>query len=416
MPGNLQKIQRFVVLMLENRSFDHLVGYLKTLNANIAGLVGDEFSNPTDPSNPASPVIKTSPASSPQMTFDPGHEFEDVQIQLYGSNGATPPIANPPTNPPPMNGFVVSANQAAGAANKPADALRIMECFTPAQVPVLSRLAQEFALFNFWYSSLPGPTWPNRFFIHGATSGGLTDSPDEFHIIEGFSFKNNTIYHAISDAGKDWRIYHDGLPQTAGIDSLRLSYVDPFTRHFRNMEHFENDIKNGLLPEYTFIEPNYSTGDNYVTGNSMHPLNDVHEGEKLVKRVYEALRNSNYWLDTMFIITFDEHGGFFDHVAPAATVATGDDTKYSNPAHPFAFKQLGIRVPAIVISAYTDKGTVIGTSRDDAATVFDHSSVLATVEKRFGLQSLTQRDRKANTLEVALNLDVPRTDAPIGVP
>jgi phospholipase C len=202
------------------------------------------------------------------------------------------------------------------------------------------------------------------------------------------------------------------MPQTAGIDSLRFAYIDPFTTHFREMKYFAEDVKNGVLPEYTFIEPNYDSGENYVNGNSMHPLNDIRKGDQLVKTVYETLRNSNYWQDTMLIITFDEHGGFCDHVPPPAAVPTGDDASYANPKNNFKFDLYGIRVPAIVVSAYTKKGTIIGTDPEDPSTIFDHTSILATVEARFNLPPLTGRDKVANTLDVALNLDVPRTDAP----
>jgi phospholipase C len=335
------------------------------------------------------------------MPFDPGHEFDDIHIQLYGPKHAPP-------EPILMNGFVASATTGAQATKVPQDASRVMECFQPEQVPVLSALAQEFCLFNHWHSSLPGPTWPNRFFIHAATSGGLTDSPDTGQIVAGFSFPKGTIYKHLRDAGKEWKIYHEGLPQTAGLASLRLEYVDPFTNRFREMSSFADDVMKGSLPEYVFIEPNYDTGHNYQQGNSMHPLNDIRKGEALIKVVYETLRASSYWNNVMLVITFDEHGGFYDHVPPPSTVATGDDTRYSNPLHPFTFKELGVRVPALVISAFTPKGTVIGDQQATPAAIFDHTSVLASVEKRFGLSPLTNRDAKANTLEVALTLEVPR--------
>ena len=418
MQGNLQSIQHFVVLMLENRSFDHMVGYLKTINPNVYGLANGEYSNYPDPLTKLQPPVPVSPTADFAMSFDPPHEFCDVQKQLYGpdsgSDSTSENCSSPPIFPAPMIGFLYCGNAAADApgSNAVGQGFRVMQCFAPGQAPFITSLAQEFALFNFWYSSLPGPTWPNRFFVHAATSGGLTDSPDTEQIILGYSFKAGTIYNALANAGKDWRIYHDGLPQTAGIDSLRFAYIDPFTKHFREMKHFAQDVKDGILPEYTFIEPQYDTGDNYVNGNSMHPLNDIREGDALVKGIYEALRNSNYWQNTMLIITFDEHGGFYDHVPPAPAVPTGDDTKYSNPAHPFGFNLHGIRVPAIVISAYTQKGTVIGDNPGDTTTVFDHASILATVEKRFGLPALTARDKAANTLDVALNLANPRDDAP----
>jgi phospholipase C len=406
--AEFQGINRFIVLMLENRSFDHLFGYLKAVNSNVMGLTGSEF-NQKDPNSPTDPAIKVGRASSFVMTFDPAHEFYDVKIQLYGPLQGTdpglPPIANPAQDPAPMTGFIASATQAVDFSG---DENLVMGCFQPDQLPVLTTLAAEFALFNFWYSSLPGPTWPNRFFIHAATSGGLTDSPSTSQIVTGFSFQNDTIYERLRNAGKVWRIYHDGLPQTAGISGLRDEYVNPFTKQFQAMDDFYDDVKHGALADYSFIEPRYDTGNNYLDGNSMHPLNDIRKGEALVKQVYEALRNSQYWAETMLVITFDEHGGFYDHQSPPATAPTGDDSKYANPNYSFPFNQLGVRVPAIVVSAYTSKGTIIGDDPGVAATVFDHSSVLATVEKRFGLAPLTKRDQAANTLEVAINLATPR--------
>jgi len=417
-PESFQKIRRFVVLMLENRSFDHLVGYMKMHDPRVAGLSGKE-GNYQDPNSPLPPPTTVRRATSFVMAFDPGHEFDDVQMQLYGPKAAPPPSANLPGDPAPMNGFVYSAILAAKAAKVPNDASRVMECFQPDQIKVISTLIREFALFNFWFSSLPGPTWPNRFFVHAATSGGLTDSPDDERIVAGFSFAGGTIYQRLESAGKDWRIYHDGLPQAAGIDSLRLDYVSPFTKHFREMKFFEGDVTSNSLPEYTFLEPRYDTGHNYLNGNSMHPLNDLRKGEQLVKQVYEILRNSDYWGESILIITFDEHGGFYDHTPPPSAVPTGDDVRYANPDHPFGFDRLGVRVPAILVSAYTQKGTVVGTDPTDVSTIFDHSSIPATVEKLFGLQPLTPRDSAAKTLDIALNQSAPRlssADAPTTLP
>jgi phospholipase C len=401
-------IERFVVLMLENRSFDHLFGFLKNANPKVQGLTGNEF-NQLDPNSPGDPPVKVGPASSFVMTFDPGHEHYDVQLQLYGplkgTDPSLPPLANVPSDPAPMSGFLASAKQAVDFSG---DERLVMECFTSAQLPVLNKLASEFALFNFWYSSLPGPTWPNRFFIHAATSGGLTDSPSTTQIVTGFAFESGTIYQQLQDSGKDWRIYHDGLPQTAGISTLRAEFINPLTKRFLGMEQFFKDTAGGNLGDYNFIEPHYDTGNNYLDGNSMHPLNDIRQGEALVKRVYEALRGSPHWKDTMLVIVFDEHGGFYDHLSPPATAPTGDDATYANPAYTFRFDRLGIRVPALVVSAYTAPGTIIGENPADDSTIFDHSSVLATVEDRFGLQRLTNRDSSANTLDIALNLANPR--------
>ena len=418
-PSGFQGIKRLVVLMLENRSFDHLFGYLKTRDPRIAGLNGSEF-NQKDPNTPGDPKIPVCRASTFVMPFDPAHEYYDVQVQLYGPLAGTapdlPPLANLPTDPAPMSGFVANAVHAVDFSG---DERLVMDCFQPDQLPVLSTLANEFAVFNYWHSSLPGPTWPNRFFIHAATSGGLTDSPSTGQILTGFSFANGTIYDRLKAAGKQWCIYHDGLPQTAGITSLRDEFVNPITRNFQDMDDFFEDVTKNQLPDYSFIEPRYDTGNNYVDGNSMHPLNDIRKGEALVKRVYESLRNSSYWQDTVLIITFDEHGGFFDHQSPPATVPTGDDSKYANSNYTFRFDRLGVRVPALAISAHTARGTVIGTDPTERSTTFDHTSVLATVEKLFGLSPLTQRDASANTLVPALNAPTPRltaTDAPTSLP
>jgi phospholipase C len=268
------------------------------------------------------------------------------------------------------------------------------------------------------YSSLPGPTWPNRFFIHAATSAGLTDSPSTGQILEGFHFEA-TIYDRLDDADRTWCIYHGGLPQTAGINNLRDEFLNPFTDHFGDMDDFIEDVKKGHLSDYNFIEPRYDTGNNYVDGDSMHPLNDLRKGEALVKGVYEALRNSRYWADTVLVITFDEHGGFFDHQAPPVAVPPGDAGPYRNPNYSFRFDRLGVRVPAILVSAFTSKGLVIGGNPGELSTTFDHTSVLATVEKLFGLLPLTQRDAAAITLEVALDLPNPRqapNEAPTQLP
>jgi phospholipase C len=406
----LQKINHFVVLMLENRSFDHLFGSLNKINPNIAGLTGEES---CPDSYAAGASAKVRPATDFKMTFDPGHEFEDIQTQLYGLDPAHPGLPKPPANPAAMSGFIDSAYPAAQAVKPPADRLKVMEYFPPGALAVLSTLAQQFAVFNYWHSSLPGPPWPNRFFAHAGTSGGLTDSPDTGAILKGFAFQNGTIYDQLHQAGRSWRVYHDGTPQCIGIKSLRDEYLTPGTTHFSDWTDFDDDIWNNALPDYSFIEPRYNIGSQYVGGTSMHPLDDLRLGEQLVKDVYELIRQSpTYWNDTMIIIAFDEHGAFYDHVPPPLAVPTGDDVHYSNPEHPFAFDLLGVRVPAIVISAYTSANTVIGKDPKDPATRFDHASILKTVADRFSLPGLTQRDKQANSLAVALTLNAPRSDAP----
>ncbi len=416
-PESFGKIEHIVVLMLENRSFDHLLGALRSSISGLAGLTGTEC-NYDDPNSPQPDQKRlVYPADRFDMPFDPPHEFPDVQFQLYGPVKGSPNQSNPPSDPAGMNGFVFRTMNVVQNIYAE-DAVRVMSYFQLQQLPVLSTLAQQFAVFNAWHASIPGPTWPNRFFVHAATSGGLNYSPSTEQIVAGFTFKGGTIYDRLGDKTTDWHIYHDGMPQCIGIADLRWNFlkqqVDQFSSNFRPMAEFETDIATGDLAPYTFIEPNYDTGHNYLNGNSMHPLNDIRNGEALIKRVYEALRNSAFWEKVMLIVTFDEHGGFFDHVPPPSAVPTGDDHRYADDDLPFGFDRLGVRVPGLVISAYTEAGTVIGSEGDPAA--FDHSSVPATVEKAFKLQPLTQRDARARTLDIALNRADVRTDAPARLP
>ncbi|MGH8765974.1 MAG: alkaline phosphatase family protein, partial [Burkholderiales bacterium] len=394
----LDRINRFVVLMLENRSFDHVLGYLRKLNPAIAGMADTDF-NYEDPVGQTRKVL-VGRARNTALSFDPGHEFPDVQQQVRG----------PAAAPAPMSGFISSSAGPGGAY-----AEEVMGCFQADQLPVLSALARGYGLANYWYSPMPGPTWPNRFFAHAATSGGLTESPGTLDSIGGYDFPAGTIYDRLAAKSLGWRVYHGDTPQIMGIKSIRRHYLNP--SRFRSLDKFQRDAAAGDLPEYTFIEPVYDAFNDFSGGNSMHPLNDVARGEQLVKDVYEAMRASRLWMDTMLIVTFDEHGGFYDHLLPPGATPTGDDTRYATPGRGFRFDRYGVRVPAIVVSAYTSPGTVIGTDANAAGAVFDHSSILATVEKRFGLESLTLRDAGANTLETFLDLGAARgRDAPAKLP
>jgi phospholipase C len=388
-----EKIQNVVVLMLENRSFDHLLGDLPGVDGIKPGMSNPDFRQNQDPV----PEIPVRRATSAVMPYDPNHEFEDVDLQLSLDHQAGG-VADP------MGGFVESAAEIAAG---PQDAYRVLEYFTQDELPILTALAKEFAVCNYWFSSLPGPTFPNRFFVHAATSGGLTQSPSELAILAGFSFSGGTVYSKLSSAGRTWRIYHDGLPQSASINDLRAEYINPLTDHFREMEEFGDDVQGGRLPDYTFIEPAYDVGHDYQGGNSMHPRDDVRKGEALVKSVYEPLRNSAYWGKVLLLVIFDEHGGFYDHVVPPDAPSPGGDEPNANP-YGFQFDRYGVRVPAIVVSAYTKKGTVIDKDALGDRIVFDHASVYRTLQDLFGVEFLSYRAAEATSLSVVLNQEAAR--------
>lgn len=414
-----QKIKHVFVLMLENRSFDHMLGF-----ANLEGtdavtgeptraddLIGKEHFN-LHPTDPNTQVFARNPAETQFFApFPcPGHEFRDTLIQLCGPNATYPDPASGKYPPIDHSGFVHSYH-IKGAP----DPVKIMGCFSPEQVPVLTTLAREFAVCDRWFSSMPGPTWPNRFFVHAASSAGLDDTPTHYEIaaatlLDGYHFQKGTIFDRLDDRCADWLVFMgDQLPQVFAISGMSAARLQG---HFVDFDDFEQvvDAPDFSTP-YIFIEPNYgnvlptSPGD-FTGGNSQHPLDDIVPGEMLIKKVYETIRNSPHWNESVLLITYDEHGGFFDHVTPPAAVSPGDRiTDPENSKNKFDFTQLGVRVPAVVVSPFIARGTI-------DHTVYDHASLLATVEGLFGLKPLTRRDRFANSFAHLFKLAAPRTDAP----
>jgi len=253
-------------------------------------------------------------------------------------------------------------------------------------------------------------------FVHAATSGGLDDSPTSLQTLEtllqGYRFANGTIYDNLDRKGLPWSIVEgDALPQVLSLGGMVARALDG---RFINLETFLAQIADPSFSDaYTFIEPNYghvlADGRNFKCGNSQHPLDDVTRGEQFLKLIYEALRRSPHWPQSLMIVIYDEHGGFFDHVTPPDSVAPGDAFIGGLNRHGFTFDRLGVRVPAVIISPYTDKGVV-------DHTVYDHASVPATLAKLFNMNPLTNRDRTAAPLDHLFVRSTPRDDAPISLP
>jgi phospholipase C len=373
----VQRIETLVVLMLENRSFDHMLGFLKRLDPTIDGLAGTEW----NPSNPLAPGdrVTVSPTAESVLRPDPGHSVTDTNVQLFSRESGPPPLGTP------NHGFVWSYSQQKPA---PADPARIMACFDPGRLPVLTTLARRFALCDAWFSSVPGPTWPNRFFAHAATSRGYVNN-GQFN-----TYDMETIFERLAAHGQTWRNYYHDFSQAWAL--RRLQTVES-RRGFRSFGSFKSDAHKGTLPNYAFIEPKYFSF--FGQANDQHPPHDVRAGERLIAEVYEALRASPQWERTMLLVTYDEHGGTYDHVPPPA--ATPPDGYTSQ----FGFDRYGLRVPSIVVSPFVPPGPV--------HTLFDHSSIPATLAVLFGLPGfLTARDAAANTFHGLASLPAARTDVP----
>jgi phospholipase C len=223
-----------------------------------------------------------------------------------------------------------------------------MKCFDPSRLPVLARLAQEFAICDHWFSSLPGPTHPNRWFVHCGTSGGYAGSGEGHIVIGGLTVpfpvlsQMTTIQHLLSMGERSWKVYFHDIPHSWSLMRL-LEFLD----HFGWFDSFKRDASSGSLPNYSFIEPRYFGAD----ANDQHPPHDVRLGEQLIADVYNALRTSPQWDRCMLIVTYDEHGGLYDHVAPVRTISPDDLTAYDEfdgAFLSFKFNRLGVRVPAIV--------------------------------------------------------------------
>ena len=387
-------IQNVVVLMLENRSFDHMLGYMKAENPALDGIDGTQW-NPEDASNPVARVPVSNDAGYLDFVADPSHWTPDVLDQVYSvyKCGTKPPQL--PGVGPNMS-FV--ANYSYRNNNSVAAAHKIMRCFAPEKLPALTSLAREFGVCDAWYSSLPGQTWPNRMFVHAATSDGHLDN-------KIYDYDIDTIYHRLGNAGHSWKIYFHDMPQTIILKRLR---ADVFKNQFRLFHEFLDDARKGTLPNYSFIEPRYFEFA-FKRANDQHPNHDVSLGDALIADVYEAVRNSPLWEQMLLVILWDEHGGIYDHAFPAQPgVPCPDGKACADP--PFGFDLVGVRVPAVLVSPYVARGTVDHKQ-------YEHASVPATLAKLFGFSgSLTKRDAAANTFEGTLSLTTPRMDTPATLP
>ncbi len=379
---------RVVVLMFENRSFDHLLGYL-----DHGGLepVSEAVTNPTDPDRPGAgsePVFAL--PGYDDAPVDPAHHYPAVMEQLTGKRAGWQ-VPNDLDN----DGFVRNyarrlerGGESAGLAG------RIMGCRRPDAVPALATLAREFAVCSRWFCSVPSATWPNRLFAHGAQSENLLDN-----VVKPYTHR--TIFDQLSEAGWSWAVYAGDVPQALAYVELRDAFQDRFNR----LREFFDDCREGTLPEYSFIEPRH-----FLWPDNQHPTHGVTRGDQLLRKVYHALTaDRELWESVLFLVTHDEHGGFFDRARPPQTVPPQAGAR--DERHGFGFDLLGPRVPAVVISPHVPRGTV------DHSTIYDHASIVRTVRDVFAIDTpLTDRDARAESVLGLLTEERPREPAALMPP
>jgi phospholipase C len=435
-PDRRNALDHIVVLMFENRSFDNLLGRLYQPGEvpSFDGVLGKNLSNPipdwvqdgTGPTVVPSGIARNMNAPN----TDPGEEYPHVNTQLFGiidppSNRGLPasqmtaPYNAPASSKqrPTMSGFVTDfiSSIMADTHREPGydEYAQIMTGYTPEQLPVTSGLARGFATYDRWFCEVPSQTFANRSFFHAASSSGYLDNLSP---IDAFPLHNDaeTIFDRLSQHDLDWRVYCDPpshISLTGIIHARRL--WDHFATKFLTTDHFLRDAANGNLPAYSFIEPNLLYGHNDMHpafntlfhGVDFDPPSSLLGGEALLAKIYNAIRasraerGSNAW-NTVLVVTFDEHGGLYDHVPPPLAPPPGPA---AGPGQfGFAFDRSGVRVPTIAISPWIPAQTVV--TGEHRAT-----SVIRTLRDRWQLGlPLTRRDAVAPDLAPVLSLDAPR--------
>jgi phospholipase C len=356
-----------VVLMMENRSFDHLLGWLPGANGRQRGLAYAAKDGAIHQTWPLAPDFQGC------HYLDPDHTWQGIRDQYAGGR---------------CDGFLKTPSA------KPGDLFPI-GYYRQGDLPILHALAKGYTTFDNYFCSMMGPTWENRLYQLTATTQ-LIDSCDYPAENEPRPVEIATaIFDRVREAGLKAAYYYHSSPITKLFASRKYDGIS------YPIDRFWADARDGRLANVVFIDPDYSDlAEDMGTSNDYHPWGNVLVAEGLVARVHDALRASPQWQRMVFVLNFDEHGGFFDHVPPPICA---DDTELSGPD----LKRLGFRVPAIAIGPFAPM-------RIDSSGPYEHCSILKMIEWRWGLEPLRLRDRRAKNLAAALDFSIRRD--PIDLP
>jgi phospholipase C len=357
-PAGLAKIKHVVVMMQENRSYDSYFGQLNG-EGQPASPAEPTTGNPDPltPGNTITPFLATNACT----VADLGHSWN--QTHKEWDNGK-------------MDGFT--------AVNEdPADpnGSRTMGYFDQGMLPFYYNLANQFSIADHYFASVLSQTFPNRFYLFAGTSFGHIDN----NTGPSTGYPQKTVFELLDKAKVTYKIYLASF----GVERL-FTYVKQHKSHIAKISDYYKDAAAGKLPQVSYVESSPFGGVNGETDE--HPPANVQVGEKFTHDIIQALVNSSNWSSSALFLTYDEHGGYYDHVAPPAAVKPDNIAPILQPGdEPGAFDHLGIRVPSIVISPYAKQHFV-------SHTVYDHTSILRFIEKRFGLPNLTKRDKAADPM------------------
>lgn len=451
-PKGLEKIKHIVVLMFENRSYDHLFGDFSNTNGLVDqnGNIKPDYYNLQNPLSP--PDKQTNPKHHPTpvdpnkpLAHDFTHDFGDGMMpDIFGpvfQVSGTPPLPTnpkasyqsgytqagltgnvtplPQTYPSTNSGFYTTYNSCKQQGQS------VMSYFRKGDLKVLHQLADEFVLCDNWHCDMPGHTEPNRAFMHCGQTGDAGIDDSDGGMVNATSIFDLISQQSGSGGSPSWTMYAP-VDNEGNLGQLDTRFLNSNLQFYSGapITQFADDCANETLSFYSFIMcwlPNSTA----YTDTSMHPAAMIQPGENLLAAVYNTLRNSSYWEDTLLVVTFDENGGIYDHVAPPTTtppVANASPATQSEPGccgnkwvlnSTFDFSLLGFRVPALLISPWLAKGIDQNQYQNTSLLKF----LIDTMNKQYGTNAsnLTDRDQNAPSLESAFfdfGLDTMRTDCP----
>jgi phospholipase C len=382
----MPEIENVIVAMMENHSYDNLLGMLgrgpyETPRGSGFTLAADGYPNATNPQANGTPLRAFKMPTTCQLSGHPSQEWEASHQQF--ANG---------TN----QGFIVSITNPTekGVTNGPVT----MGYWDGSQLPFLYDLAGTFPLGDRYFSSVLGQTLPNRRFLISGTSLGYTDNDSPSIATPP---PNGSIFNRLHDAGISFMEYYEQYPSTTSA-TMALSLTDTpfFHTNQASMTQFFSDCAAGKLPAFSFLDPNFGT-------QSQENPQNIAVGEAWLAGVVKAVGAGPNWDKTVMIVNYDEHGGYYDHVVPPVALAPDDVPPIVLPGESSydGFSRYGFRVPCVVVSPYAKSDYV-------SSVVYDHTSVLAFVERKWNLEAMTYRDANANDLSDFLDLDALRAKAP----